>query len=265
MKKRLFNLLKKAIVLFIFLCSFLYFFQEKLIFYPQKLNKNHTFNFSQNFQELHFKTTDGKLLNGLLFKSKNTKGLIFYLHGNAGSLNSWGNVAKTFTNFNYDILLVDYRGFGKSEGTIISQKQLFEDNQMIYNQINKEYKEQNIIVLGYSIGTGLAAKLASDNHPKQVILQAPYYSLIDLMHQKVSFIPSFLLKYKFETNKYLKNCKMPITVFHGNQDRVINYNSSLKLKNELKNKITLITLQNQGHNGMTDNVKYKTCLKEILL
>ena len=143
-------------------------------------------------------------------------------------------------------------------------KELFEDNQLIYDELKEKYREDDIIILGYSIGTGLASKLASENKPDQLILQAPYYSLTDMMRQRFSFIPTFILKYKFATNEYLKNCKMPITIFHGNIDRVINYKSSLKLKEDFTNKIELITLNGQGHNGMTDNPNYKRELENIL-
>lgn len=264
MKKRLINIIKVIVPLYITLCIGLYLFQENLIFFPQKLNKNHQFKFTENFEELTFKTSDNKSLNGLLFKSDSSKGLIFYLHGNGGSLSSWGNIADTYTDLNYDIFILDYRGYGKSEGKINSQTQLFEDNQMIYNELKKKYKEENMVILGYSIGTGLASKLASDNNPSQLILQAPYYSLTDMMRQKFPFIPTFILKYKFSTNKYLKKCQMPITIFHGDKDKVINYNSSLRLKEDFRDKANLITLKGQGHNGMTNNREYKQALKNTL-
>ena len=264
MKKALLNILKIIIGLYIVLCGLLYFFQEKLIFFPQKLDKNYQFLFRQKFEELNIKATDGKLINGLLFKADSSKGLIFYLHGNAGDLSSWGEVAKTYTDLNYDVFIIDYRGYGKSEGEISGQTQLFEDNQTAYNELKKKYNEENIIVLGYSIGTGLASKIASTNNPKRLILQAPYYNLTDMMKQHFSFIPTFILKYKFASNEYLKSCKMPVVIFHGNQDEVIYYGSSLKLKEEFKKQDTLITLNGQGHNGMTDNEEYKTELKKIL-
>jgi len=265
MKKKLLNFLKIVIGLYIVLCGLLYFFQEKLIFFPQKLDTDYRFEFGQKeFEELNIKTTDGKLLNGLLFKAENTKGLVFYLHGNAGSLCSWGNVADTYTKLNYDVFILDFRSYGKSAGSINGQEQLFKDNQTVYNELKKKYTEKETIIIGYSIGTGLAAKLASENNPKKLILQAPYYSLTDMMHHRFLFIPTFILKYKFATNEYLKNCCMPITIFHGNNDKVIYYGSSLKLKEEYKTKIDLITLDRQGHNGMTDNLEYKKELKRIL-
>ena len=252
------------LIVYILLCALLYFVQEKLIFFPEKLDREHAFQFDQTFTDKNIRTSDGNILNGLLFKADSSKGLIFYLHGNAGSLSSWGYVAKTYTDFNYDVFILDYRGYGKSEGVINGQKQLYGDIQIAYEELRREYSEDNIIVLGYSIGTGLASKVASENKPKLLILQAPYYSLTDLMRHTYSIIPTFLLKYKFETNKHLKDCKMPVVIFHGDQDEVIYYGSSLKLKNEFKSNDTLITLRGQGHNGMTDNEEYIRGLKQIL-
>ncbi|SMD45436.1 hypothetical protein SAMN00777080_4087 [Aquiflexum balticum DSM 16537] len=250
--------------IYMIVCVAFYYFQEKLIFFPETLNKNHQFDFRQKFEERNFETADGKLLHGILFKTDNTKGLIFYLHGNAGSIDGWGQVAATYTELNYDIFILDYRGYGKSEGKITSQKQLFEDNQMIYDQLKKEYNEQDIIILGYSIGTGMAAYLASENNPKRLILQAPFYSLTDLAGQLFPILPSFIIRYKFANHQYLENCTMPITIFHGNQDEVIPYKSSLRLKEALKSKVDLIILDGVGHNGITESAAYKRELKNIL-
>src|SRR5436853_3004298 len=86
--------LEVILIGYIIICILLYFFQEKLIFFPEKLPKTYKFNFDQKFKEINVTTKDQKILNGLLFKSENSKGLIFYLHVNAGSLNSWGQLLE---------------------------------------------------------------------------------------------------------------------------------------------------------------------------
>jgi alpha-beta hydrolase superfamily lysophospholipase len=91
----------------------LYFFQEKLIFFPDKLNKNYQFSFNQPFEEVNIKTKDNKRLHGLLFTAERAKGLVFYLHGNAGALNSWGEVAKRYTSLNYDVYIFGLPRFWK--------------------------------------------------------------------------------------------------------------------------------------------------------
>jgi uncharacterized protein len=263
-KKMILTILKVVAGIYIAICILLYFFQEKLIFFPEKIPKEYTFQFAGNFNELFFKTGDNKLLHGILFRSDSSKELIFYLHGNAGSLKNWGEVAKTYTDLGYDIFIPDYRGYGKSEGSISREKQFYTDVQQMYDSLKLSYNERKIIILGYSIGTGPAAKLASTNNSKLLILQAPYYSLKDLMRHTYSFIPTFILRYNFETNTFLKDCKMPIVIFHGDSDEVIYYGSSLKLKESFKNTDTLITLKAQGHNGITDNPDYQPALQKIL-
>lgn len=263
-KKLLLRTLKLLLTLYVLICISLYFFQEKLIFFPDKLDKDYKFSFIQCFEEINIKARDGNFLNGLLFKSDSPKGLIFYLHGNAGSLNTWGEVAKRYTDLQYDVFILDYPGYGKSDGAIKNKAQLFDDIQSAYDEMKKRYSEKQIVVLGYSIGTGLASFIASTNNPKLLILQAPYYNLSDLMRHTYPIIPTLLLRYKFQTNQYVKNCKMPVVIFHGNRDEVIYYGSSLKLKSEMKQRDTLITLNGQGHNGITDNPDYVAAIKTIL-
>ena len=253
-----------AVLLSLILIGLLYFFQEKLIFYPQKLKQSYQYSVDQDFKELMIRTSDDKLINALLFEADSTKGVIFYLHGNAGSLESWGTIATLYTGMNYDVFILDYRGFGKSEGNITGEEQLFEDNQIAYDKLKETYKEEDIIVLGYSIGTGLAAKLASENNPKLLILQAPFYSFAEMMRSQFNF-PTFILKYKLRTNVYLKQCKCPVVIFHGDSDEIVDYKWSVKLKEEFKNKTQLITLHGEGHNEITNNAIYQSELKRILM
>jgi len=245
-------------------CALLYSNQESILFHPQYLRKEHVFQFSQLYEEKNITMKDGTVLNTVFFKADSSKGVILYLHGNGGALDSWGWVAHTYTELNYDVLMIDYRGYGKSGGKISGEAQLHEDVQTVYDLLKKEYTEDRMVVLGYSIGTGLASKVASVNKPKLLILQAPYYSIVDEMRQRFPIIPAFILKYRLENNEHLKKCSMPVVVFHGDQDQVISYQASLKLQKEFKPGDQLITLQGEGHNGMSDGVEYQVALQKIL-
>lgn len=252
------------IAVYILVCVLLFIFQEKLIFFPEKIHNDYKFSFENDFEEINLRTKDQKLLHGLLFRAEGSKGLIFYLHGNAGSVKSWGEVAKAYTELDYDVFILDYRGFGKSEGAIRTQNQLYEDMQIGYDLMKSRYSEDKIVVLGYSIGTGVATKIASVNKPRLLILQAPYYSLKDMMRRTYPIIPTFILKYQFQTNEYIRDCKMPIVIFHGDKDEVIYHGSSIKLKNLLKHTDTVIILRGQQHNEITDNQEYQREIRRIL-
>lgn len=251
---------------YLLIMALAYFFQERLIFLPQKLDKDHNFRFNQEFEERFIEMKDGKMLHGLLFTTEDPKGIILYLHGNAGSLDGWGGVASTFTNLGYDIFVLDFRGYGKSEGSITGESQLHEDMLRVYDYLKSEYSEEEMIILGHSVGSGMAAKLAADNSPKLLILQAPFYSLNDLVKNTppLNIFPSFLLKYKFQVGEYLKEAKMPVVVLHGDEDEVIYYGSSLKLQQEFKPGDTLITLHGFGHNNFIDSPRYKVEMEKVL-
>jgi hypothetical protein len=254
------------IILFIYvvICTVAYLFQEKLIFLPQSLPASYKFHFDVPFEEITVAMNDAKKLNALLFKAENAKGVIFYLHGNAGSLASWGDAARVYTDLGYDVFMIDYRGYGKSEGSISGERQIMEDMQVAYDELKKRYQQTFIVMLGYSIGTGPAAQLAAKNNPRLLILQAPYYKLADVGRKVLPIVPMFLLKYRFETYRYLQRCKMPVIIFHGARDQVIPYQSALKLKELFKATDTLITLPGLGHNGMTFDERYRSSLKDVL-
>lgn len=264
MKMIIIKIVAVAAGLYVSICILLYFVQEKLIFMPERLPANFVFRFTESFREFPIRASDGSVLSGLLFSATQSKGLIFYLHGNAGSLREWGDVARTYLDLHYDVFLLDYRGYGKSEGTITSEAELHEDIQVAYNRMKDLYPEQKIVVLGYSIGTGLATSLASHNHPGMLILQAPYYSLVDMMKQLYPFLPTAILKYKFRNDVNIRNCTMPIVIFHGDQDNVIDCRASVRLKMLAKPTDILVLLRGQGHNGMTYGSEYAREIGSVL-
>lgn len=264
MKKVFLRIFIVLSILYILFCGGFYLFQEKLIFYPQALDKNYSFTFKQNFEELNIETQDELSLNSLLFKADTAKGVIIFLHGNAGALDTWGRLAPLYREQNYDILFFDYRGFGKSDGKIENQFQLLRDVQTVYDTIKARYSEDRITIIGYSIGTGLATYLASKNNPQKLILIAPYYSLTNVIQSICPVVPKFLIKYKLETYKYIPDCSMPIIIFHGNEDQVIDYENSVMLDKLLSAKDNLISLEGVGHNDILENEVYKRNLREIL-
>ena len=237
---------------------------EQQLFPGSKLDKNFNFKFPGTFSELNIQTKDGYKLNGLLFKAKQPKGLIFFLHGSNYALNTWGNIAPVYTNLNYDIFLLDYRGYGKSESKVSSESQLNSDVQTAYNRLKLSYPESKIIVIGQSLGTGPATMLAANNNPQRLILQAPYYSLPDWIYYVVPGVDTSNMKYQFRTCDFLKKTKAAVTIFHGDADSAIYYGSSQKLSSFFKRGDKLFILKDEGHNDFSKNKEYLEELENIL-
>ena len=175
--------------LFVVFAAGIYYLQNKIIFFPEVLQQDDRFEFQENFEEIFYETKDGASINALHFKATKPIGIVLYSHGNAGSLRSWGSVAETFLKNDYDLLIYDFRGYGKSTGKI-SEEKLYQDAEMIYDELTKLYPESRIILYGRSIGTGIASKVAVGKNPKRLILESPYYNLTDLAKRIFPFVPS---------------------------------------------------------------------------
>lgn len=257
---------KKPLIIIIgiyaIICVSLYLIQEKLLFHPTKLPKDYTFVFNNDFDEIDLKTNDGIILNAIHFKSKQKKGAVLFLHGNGGTINDWGHGYKLYTENGYDVLYLDYRGYGKSEGKIKSEPQLIEDAQLAYDHLKNDFLENEIIISGTSIGTGMATILASKNNPKKLLLNSPYSNLSKLILEKVKIVPKPIIKYKLESDKYFSEINCPIYSFHGDKDRIIPIHHSYKLK-EKYDKIDLTILIGYGH-SFPNSPEYVKKMNSIL-
>ncbi|WP_411030816.1 alpha/beta hydrolase [Spongiimicrobium sp. 3-5] len=243
----------------------LYFLQDFLMFKPEKLPKDFQFHYdNQEIEEYNIETRDGATINGLRFKAKNPRGVVFYLKGNSKSIKGWGKFAVDFTRHGYDVLMIDYRGFGKSTGRR-TQKAIKRDLQVVYNKLRESVAEKYIILYGRSLGSGFAAKLASMNNPRMLILDAPYYSLSKVAKKYIPFMPlSLLIKFPMPTYKWLKYVNCPIHIIHGTDDKLIPYKTSVKLS-KIKPKTTrLYTVIGGGHKNLNTFEAYHKMLNEII-
>jgi len=244
----------------------LYYLQDYMLFKPEKLSKDFQFNYeNQSTKEYNLETRDGAVINGLRFFPKaKPKGVVIYLKGNSKSIKGWGKFAVDFTRHGYNVLMVDYRGFGKSTGKR-SQKAIKRDLQVVYNKVKELTTEHNIILYGRSLGSGFATKLASMNHPKMLILDAPYYSLTKVTKRYAPFMPlSLLLKYPLPTYKWIKYVQCPIHIIHGTQDKLIPFRTSIKLSKVNPKRTKLHTVIGGGHKNLNQFESYHEMLEDIL-
>jgi uncharacterized protein len=264
-KKILVVLLSFAAILYLGLCAWFYTSQEKAIFRTVKHPADYKYQFSNPFVEKYIRMNDGKILNGVLFKAEKPKGLILWLPGGRGVLDSIGQNSAIYTNLGYDIFMLNFRGFGKSEGKIESEEQFNRDMQTVYEYFEKEYHAA-IHVFGYSLGTGPAAFLAANNSPASLVLISPYYNFTEFAQKSMPYLPvDILSKYNFPTDQYLKTTNSPIYLIHGTADEKISVDVSKRLKMLLKPTDKLILLEGQKHNNFEQNPDYLNELKKILL
>jgi len=254
-----------AAVFYIMIGTSLYFLQEKLIFLPTTLDENHQFEFQDQFEELFLEAKDGAIINALHFKAEESKGVILYFHGNAGDLSRWGTITSYFVDKGFDVLVMDYRTYGKSTGKL-SEKALYDDALMCYSHLLKTYNENDIIIYGRSLGTGMATYIASVKDPKQLILETPYYSLVDVAKRRFPILPvSLFMKYRIPSFEFIEGVRCPVTIFHGTDDSVVAIESGKKLFDASNNpQKTFIEIEAGRHNDLIDFDEYRDTIDLLL-
>lgn len=241
-----------------------YFLQDYFIFKPEKLKQDFEFKFNIPFKEYFFDVEPGVRINGLHFFREKPAGLILYFHGNTRSIKGWAKYARDFYRYNYDVVLVDYRGFGKSTGKR-KESEMLSDMQYVYEQLEKQYGQAHLIVYGRSMGSGFASKLASDNKPRYLILDAPYYNFVNVVKRFLPMLPvRFVLRYHLRTDRWIRNVTCPIYIIHGTKDWLIPIKHSKKLQQINPHRITLIRIEGGGHNNLPKFDEYHNFLRDIL-
>lgn len=227
----------------------LYFGQERLIFPGRPLAGDFQFQFDQRFEEVRI-PVPGATLHALLFMQEQPRGLVFFLHGNVGNLQTWTTGIDFYRRVNYDLFILDYRGYGKSTGTIESEEQLQADVRAAWNTIAPRYRNKVIVIYGRSLGTGLAAKLASEVDAQLLVLVSPYASLASAAKERYPLAPEWLLKYPLRTDAIIGNVKMPIVLIHGSEDRRIPLADSQRLAALARSPVELIVVEGAGHDDI---------------
>jgi uncharacterized protein len=249
---------------YIVLLVLAYLLQERFIFKPEKLKQNFVYKYDVPFKELFFDIEEGVRINGLHFFVKDPLGLVLYFHGNSRSIKGWAKYAKDFSRYRYDVVLVDYRGFGKSTGKR-SEKDMLNDMQFVYDTLTTIYHENHMLVYGRSLGSGFAAKIASDNKPRYLILDAPYYSFRKTVQRFLPILPMrFVLRFHIRTDKWLPKVNCHTYILHGTKDWLIPISQSEKLQTLNPRKITLIRIEGGSHNNLPTFPEYHNFIRDIL-
>jgi len=242
----------------------IYFFQHKFFFQPEKLPQDFKFAYENLVaEEKTVFPEEGAKINYLHFKVENPKGVVIYLKGNTKSIKGWGKFAIDFTRLQYDVVMMDYRGFGKSTGkrNVASMKR---DSQYIYDLVKEMFPEDQIYVYGRSLGTGFAARIAAKNNPKMLILTSPIYSLERTIHRYLPFMPAKpFLRYNIPTYHYLKNVRCAVKILHGTDDNLVPIKTAIDLS-QINPKITrLYVILGAGHIDIHQFEEYHRAMEEI--
>lgn len=247
--------------------AWLWFNQEKLLFFPEPLPAGYQLARDPDVTELEI-PVDGARLSVLHLRVPQPKGVIFFLHGNAGNLSGWFSNADFYRKANYDLVMPDYRGYGKSTGRIESEEQLLSDVRAVWDHVAPQYAGKKVVIYGRSLGTAAAAELSSQlsaaGRPADLtVLVTPYSSIRELASEIYPLVPRFLLRYPMETALRAGGVRGPIVLYHGDRDELIPLRHSERLRAALPN-AQLVVIPGASHNDIQEFEAYRRHFQDAL-
>ncbi len=243
--------------------SLLYLLQDQMIFLPQAVPATHLDQYRS--QEVQLDRGDARLHGWLLRGERfGQEPLILYFGGNAEQLSATIPHLQGFETRSF--LLVNYRGYGASSGKP-SEAALYADALFLYDWLISEHKlaAQNILLMGRSLGAGVATYLASQRTVRAVILISPYDSLTQIGKLHYPYLPvGSLLRHRFEATAYAPRVTVPVLALLAEQDRVIPASRSDALLQHWGGPVQRLSLPNVGHNTIGAHPLYQPAINAFI-
>ncbi|OGV54275.1 MAG: hypothetical protein A2X45_06730 [Lentisphaerae bacterium GWF2_50_93] len=235
----------------------MFLFQSKMIYFPTREIVCTPADLKLEFEDLALTTSDGVKINAWYVPAKTPRGTVIFCHGNGGNLCYSLDVVENFSRMNYNVMMFDYRGYGKSEGST-SEKGTYADAQACYDWLVKEKKipEKEIVVMGRSLGGAIASNLAKDNSPRLLILESAFTSTADIAANAYPIFPVRLLcRFGYRNIENVKLIKCPLLVIHSPDDEIVPYSHGRKIfdaANDPKEFLQIRGFHNEGFEESKD-------------
>ena len=243
-----------AATAYIALLVLLYVSQETILFGFAPVPDNHEYSFSVPNEEVRL-NGEGYSLHGILFKSEpdSSKRLVLYFKGNGGNVGNSESMARTFTDLGFDVLSMDYRGYGKSRGDL-SEAAMLDDGLRWYDWAT-EQAYSDIHVVGWSMGSAFSSHVVANRPVDHLIQFAPFKSVLDMGARTYPFIPEFVsaivIDYPFRNDLKLASADLQsYTIYHGTGDRVVPFASGKALAQYLGDKVKLFPVEGATHDSI---------------
>ena len=263
-----------GIIAYLGICLSLSLWQNRLIFKPSSTIEITPEELSLPNEEIWLpvpsKGKNSPKIHGFWFPNTSPNSpVILYLHGNGGNVTSNFWHAKRFHSLGFAVLLMDYRGYGKSEGDFPTEQQVYQDAQIMWNYLVQErgIQPQDIIVYGHSLGGAIAIDLASNNPQMAgLIIQGSFTSMADM----VDFLGTYdlfpndlILNQKFDSLSKLESLEVPLLFIHGEEDDIVPASMSKTLFDAAIAPKRLWLVEGANHNDVA-KVSGDTYLQKII-
>lgn len=236
-------------------CSFIFglfvlvrYLEGNAIFFPSKQITLTPDRVGLSFDDVYLTTSDGIKINAWLLKNPQAKATLIYAHGNAGAMSDRLMKIKYFHDLGLNVIVFDYRGFGKSEGSP-SEQGVYLDALTVYDYLKTraDLNTMPIIAYGASMGGVVAVDLATKRPVNVLIVDSSITSGLEVARKLYPYIPSFLITIRFDSLSKVKTLTMPKLFIHSPQDKVIAYQMGRRLFEAAHDPKEFIK-SNGGHN-----------------
>ena len=268
--RRVLTLLLTVLAAFAALCALLYLFQERMIFLPRQLSDGARDALRElpGVVELEVRAADGTLLHGWLRHGSGSEearpGLVIYFGGNAEEVS--GQVLDPDALTPWSLAAFNYRGYGLSEGRP-GEAALVADALVVHDRLaaREDVDPERIVVLGRSLGSGVAVQLAAARPVRGVILVSSFESLTSVGQRHYPIIPvSLLLRHRFDSLARAPAIEAPLLVIAGARDRIIPASHSRRLLDAWRGPKRWVLLPGADHNGIHLHPGYRRAMHEFL-
>src|SRR5665647_791460 len=214
--------------------GWLWFRQERILFEPTTLPPDQPLIDDADVHERWIEVP-GARLSAAHLRLPDPRGVVFFLHGNSGNLKDCLVDLDAFRQVNFDVVMFDYRGYGKSSGCIESEVQLRADVRTVWAEFAQLYEGKRVVISGQSLGTALAAGLAAElcaagHAPDLTLLVSPYSSARALASELYPWVPRQVLRYPLHTAEHAARLSGPLMLIHGDKDELIGIHHSHALR-----------------------------------
>lgn len=236
------------------ICVALYFYQTKIVFYPTREFAITPSQLQLPYEDVYINITAKERIHGWYFPTSNPDSVkdgpvVLFCHGNAGNISHRLETAELILHLGASILLFDYRGYGKSDGSP-SEENVYADAEACYNWLveQKGVNPEQIIFFGRSLGGAVAIELARRVKCGGLVVESCFTSAEEMGKRMFPLFPiKYLLRYKFDSIRKIGSLTCPVLVTHSPDDEIIPFEMGRRLfaaANEPKQFVTL----RGGHN-----------------
>jgi len=229
-----------AAIILIILFLYAQMVRRSTMFFPSKFPEG---TWTTTAVDVHFKSSDGLQLHGWLFRSGEP--LLVFFHGNGGNITERAAIAAELARRGISVLLFDWRGYGKSEGSA-SESGLFLDALAAYDFAHEQ--SSDIVLYGESLGGPYAAYVATKRKARCVIIENSFPSLSAIGNALYHPVPlGWFAPFALSTARWLNQAGLPVLIIHGKCDQVIPFQVGMQLYAALRVPKELLVSETAGH------------------